>query len=161
MTSAAILGLAFGIGVVAGLRSLTALAAASWAARLAWINLQGTHLAFMGSLPAVWILSILAVAELVNDKLPRTPSRTAPGPLGARILMGGLAAATLTAGAAGVGGAILPSALMGAAGAVAGTFGGYQARTRLVRALGVPDIVVALLEDLVAVGGGLFLASRF
>ncbi len=158
MTSAAILGLAFGIGVVAGLRSLTAPAAASWGARLACINLQGTHLAFMGSLPAVWILSILAVGELVNDKLPRTPSRTAPGPLTARILMGGLAAATLTAG---VGGAILPSALMGAAGAVAGTFGGYQARTRLVRALGVPDLVVALLEDLVAVGGGLFLASRF
>jgi uncharacterized membrane protein len=159
MTSATILGLAFAIGVIAGLRSLTAPAAASWAARLSWINLQGTHFAFMGSLPAVWILSLLAVAELVNDKLPRTPSRTAPGPLAGRILLGALAAATLTAGAAG--GSVALGAVAGAAGALAGTFGGYQARTRLVRALGVPDLVVALLEDLVAVGGGLFIASRF
>jgi uncharacterized membrane protein len=158
MTSATILCLACGIGVIAGLRSLTAPAVASWAARLAWINLQGTHLAFMGSLPAVWILSLLAVGELVNDKLPATPSRTAPLPLAGRIVLGALAAATLTAGA---GGSAVAGAAAGIVGALAGTFGGYQARTRLVRALGVPDIVVALLEDLVAVGGGLFLASRF
>jgi uncharacterized membrane protein len=161
MTSATILCVAFGIGVIAGLRSMTAPAVTSWAARLGWINLQGSHLAFMGSLPALWVLSLLAVAELVNDKLPKTPSRTAPGPLIARLVLGGLAAATLTAGAASGGVSIVAGALLGAVGAVAGAFGGYQVRSRLVRALGVPDFVIALLEDVVAVGGGFLLASRF
>jgi uncharacterized membrane protein len=158
MTSVTMLALAFGIGVIAGLRSLTAPAAASWAARLGWVHLQGTHLAFMGGLPAVWILSILALGELVSDKLPTTPSRTSPMPLTGRLVMGALAAATLTAGA---GGSVVAGAVAGIAGALAGTFGGYQARTRLVRSLGVPDLVIALLEDLVAVGGAFLLASRF
>ncbi len=157
--------LAAGIGVIAGLRSVTAPAAASWAARLGWIHLAGTGLAFMGSLPAVAILSLLAVGELVVDKLPTTPARTSPFPLSGRILLGALAAATLTAGAAGAAGAggagsVGAGALCGAAGALLGTFGGYQARTRLVRALGVPDLAVALAEDLVAVGGAFLIASR-
>ena len=70
LTLPVLLCLAFGIGIVAGLRSMTAPAAASWAARLGWIHLGGSHLAFMGSLVAVWTLSILALGELVNDKLP-------------------------------------------------------------------------------------------
>jgi uncharacterized membrane protein len=42
-----------------------------------------------------------------------------------------------------------------------GCFGGYQARTGFVKALGVPDIYVALVEDLVAIGGSLWTVSRF
>jgi len=42
-----------------------------------------------------------------------------------------------------------------------GTFGGYQARTGLVQALKVPDLAIATLEDIVAIGGGLFIVSRF
>src|ERR1700753_3526053 len=105
LTLPVLLCLAFGIGIVAGLRSMPAPAAASGAARLGWIHLGGSHLAFMGSLVAVWTLSILALGELVNDKLPNTPSRTAPGPLAGRLVMGALAAATLTAGSAGAAGA--------------------------------------------------------
>lgn len=152
--------LACGIGVIAGLRSVTAPAAASWAARLGWIHLAGSGLAFMGSLPAVAVLSLLAVGELVVDKLPTTPARTSPLPLAGRILLGALAAATLTAGA-GDGGSVVAGALCGVVGAFLGTFGGYQARTRLVRALGVPDLVIALAEDLVAVVGAFLIASRF
>jgi uncharacterized membrane protein len=55
----------------------------------------------------------------------------------------------------------LLGALVGAAGGVAGCFGGYQARTRLVKALGKPDIYVALIEDAVAVAGSLWVVSRF
>jgi uncharacterized membrane protein len=51
--------------------------------------------------------------------------------------------------------------MAGAVGGIIGTVGGYAARTGLVRALKVPDFVIALLEDVVAVGGGLFLVSRF
>jgi len=51
--------------------------------------------------------------------------------------------------------------LAGAIGAIAGAFGGYQARVGLVRALQVPDIAIAIPEDLIAIGLGLLLVSRF
>ena len=52
-------------------------------------------------------------------------------------------------------------AVLGALGGIIGAFGGYQARTGLVRALKVPDFAIATLEDLLAIGAGLFLVSRF
>jgi uncharacterized membrane protein len=113
-------------------------------------------LAHIGDTVAVAILTILAVAELIADKLPKTPSRTAATGLCARIVTGGLSGACVAA--AGGQGAIL-GALLGAAGGVAGAFGGYQARTRLAKALGVRDFVVALAEDLVAIGGCLAIVS--
>src|SRR5207245_11696009 len=85
------------IGFAAGLRSLTPPALVAWAAHLGWLNLNNSPLAFMGSTIAVVIFSILAVFELIGDMLPRTPKRTAPAPLVARILMGGLCGACLCA----------------------------------------------------------------
>jgi uncharacterized membrane protein len=104
------------------------------------------------------ILTALAVVELVADKLPKTPSRTAPLGLIARIVMGGLSGACVAAGG---GQGALPGAAVGAVGGIVGCFGGYQARTRLVKALGVPDIYVALIEDLVAIAGCFWVVSRF
>lgn len=140
---------AIGIGIVAGLRSLTAPAAVSWAAHLGWLDLHGTPLAFMGSTAAVAIFSLAAVAELVADKLPKTPSRTKPGSLIGRIIMGGLAGACVSVSATG---SWVAGALLGGVGAVIGTFGGYELRRRLVRGLQVKDIVIAIPEDLVAIG---------
>ncbi|HET8916552.1 MAG TPA: DUF4126 family protein [Candidatus Binatia bacterium] len=148
---------AFFIGFFAGLRSLTAPAATAWAVHLGWLKLQGP-LALMGSIPAVTIFTLLAAVELVADKLPKTPKRTAPPGLIARIVMGGLTGACVATG--GGQGALL-GAVLGAAGGVVGCFRGYEARTRLVSALGMPDIYVALLEDLVAIAGSLWVVSRF
>jgi uncharacterized membrane protein len=64
-----VLILAFLIGVVAGLRALTPLAVISWAARLGWVPLQGTWLAFVGFVVTPYILTVLAIAELIGDKL--------------------------------------------------------------------------------------------
>ena len=150
--------LAFLIGVVSGLRSLTAPAVVAWAAHLNWINLHNTPLSFMGSTVAVVIFTALAIAELVADKLPSTPSRTAPLGLTARIVLGGLSGACLAAAGAQ---SMALGAVVGVAGGLAGTFAGYRARTGLVKALKVPDLVIALLEDVVAIGGGLFIVSRF
>ena len=144
---------AVGIGIVAGLRSMTAPALVSWAANLGWLNLHDTPLAFMGSRIAVAIFSLGAIAEYVTDKLPKTPSRTSPGPLIARVVTGGLSGACLCAGA---GKSLTLGAALGAIGAVVGAFGGYQVRTRLVRALHVKDIFVAIPEDLIAIGLGYF-----
>lgn len=149
--------LAFLIGLCAGLRSLTPPAATAWAVYLGWLKLQ-RPLALIGTLPAVVVLTLLALAELVADKLPQTPSRTAPIGLIARVVTGGLTGACVAAGGAG---SALLGAVLGSMGGIAGAFAGYQARTRLVKASGLPDIFIALLEDLIAVGGSLWVVSRF
>jgi uncharacterized membrane protein len=158
MDASSVLLLAFLIGVVAGLRALTAPAAVSWAARLQWLDLDRTPLSLMGSTVAVSVFTLVALGELVADKLPSTPARTAlPGLIG-RIVFGGLCGACLAAAGTA---SMVAGTVLGAAGGVAGAFGGYEARTRLVRALKVPDAVVACVEDAVAIGAGLYIVSRF
>ena len=153
-----VLLLAFLIGVIAGLRSLTAPAAVSWAAHRSWINLHNTPLSFMGMTAAVVVFSLGALAEIIADKLPSTPSRLKPPGLIGRIVFGGLSGACLSlAGSQ----SIAIGAVLGAVGGVAGAFAGYEVRTRLVKALKVPDLVIALLEDAVAIAGGLFIVTRF
>jgi len=149
--------LAVGIGIVAGLRSLTAPAVVAWGAYLSWLNLHGSALAFMGSTTAVAIFSLLAIGELVADKLPTTPKRTALAPLVARIITGGLCGACLCAAG---GKSLLLGALLGGTGGVIGAFFGYQTRKRLVRDLHIKDFVVAVCEDLLAVGLAFFVVSR-
>lgn len=158
MNPSQVLLIAFGIGVIAGLRSLTAPATVAWAARRGWVNLHGTALAFMGSTAAVVIFTILAVIELVADQLPGTPARTKPVGLIARIVTGGLSGAALALAGQGSG---LIGACLGAVGGIAGAFAGYWVRTGAVRALKVPDFVVAVVEDLVAIGGAVLLVTRF
>jgi len=147
----------FLIGVVTGLRSLTGPAVTSWAAHLGWLSLVGTPMRFMSSIVTVTIFTLLAVLELVGDQLPSTPARTAPVGLSARVLMGGLCGATIAVAG---GEAMAMGIVVGVIGAIVGTYGGYQARTRSVKALGVPDVVIAVIEDIVAIGGGLLLLSR-
>ena len=158
MTSTQVLALAFLIGVFGGLRALTPPAITAWTARLGWLKLQ-SPLAWLGSLPAGILFTLLALAELVSDKLPKTPSRTAPPGLIARIVLGGLCGGAVCL--AGSHRGLLMGALVGAFGGLVGCFGGYQVRTRLVKALGSPDYVVAVVEDLIAIGGSLWVISRF
>ena len=135
---------------------MTAPAAAAWAARLGWLRLDATPLAWLGHPVTTYVLTFLMIAELVGDKLPKTPSRTSPGPFIARIATGALSGAAVTAG---LGRPLALGAIVGALGAVAGTLGGYRARTGLVRALALPDYAVALAEDAVAVGGALLIMA--
>ncbi len=147
---------AFLIGVVAGLRSMTAPAVVSWAARLGWLRLGGTPLAFLGATVTPYILSVLAIGELINDKLPKTPSRKTPVPFAARVVMGALCGAALGA----PGQALTGGIVAGGLGAVAGTLGGYEARTGLVKATGGKDLPIALIEDAIAIGGALWIVSQ-
>ncbi len=146
--------LAFLIGMVAGLRAMTAPAAVSWAARLGWLHLENTWLAFLGFAAAPYILSVLAIGELIADKLPRTPSRKAPPGFVGRIVTGGLCGAALAAPSQG-------GLLAGVLGAVAGTLSGYEFRVRLVRAIGGKDLPIALLEDAIAIAGAVLIVYRF
>jgi uncharacterized membrane protein len=140
--------LALAIGFVAGLRSMTAPAAVSWAACYGWLPLEGTPLQFMGSPVAVGIFTLAALAEYVADKLPRTPNRTSAGPLIGRIVLGGLSGAAVGLAA---GSSLVAGAALGASGAVVGAYAGFHARRRLVSLSGGKDVVVAVVEDAVAI----------
>jgi uncharacterized membrane protein len=154
VTHVLVLLLALLIGVVAGLRSLTAPAVVAWAAMLHWINLSGTWASWLEHPVIVAAISVLAVAELVGDKLPKAPSRTSPPAFGARIVLGAFGGAVI-----GTAWGYTWTALgAGAIGAVLGALGGYQARARLVASHG-HDLSIALLEDAVAVLGGFAVAA--
>jgi uncharacterized membrane protein len=148
---------AFLIGAMAGLRSMTAPAAVSWAARMGWLHLANTPLAFLGYAVTPYIFTILAIGELIADKLPKTPSRKTPGPFIGRIVTGGLSGAALGAASQSLTGGLVAGAL----GGMAGTLGGYEFRSRLVKATGGKDLPIALLEDLIAVGGAILILSYF
>lgn len=151
-----ILVLAFLIGVVAGLRSMTAPAVVSWAARLGWLHLEGTPLAFLGYAATPYVVSAFAIGELIADLLPKTPSRKSPPGFIARIVSGAFCGAAVGAPY----GALARGLGAGVLGAVAGTFGGYEVRVRLARAVGM-DLPIALLEDAIAIAGALFIVTRF
>jgi uncharacterized membrane protein len=151
-----IFAFAFGLGFVAGLRSLTPPAVVAWAGYLGWLNLNNSPLAFMESIKTV-IFSLLALVELFLDLQPSTPKRTAAFPLGARIVTGALCGACVCATGSQ---SLVVGAILGAVGGVIGAFAGYEIRRRLVAALNVRDIFIALLEDLVTIGLACFFVSR-
>jgi uncharacterized membrane protein len=145
--------LALLVGIVAGLRAMTAPAMVSWAAHLSGLGLAGTWLAFFNSIWTRVILTLLALTELVTDQLPATPSRTVPAQFGARILTGGLSGAAIGTS----GGVMLGGLLAGIGGAIIGTFGGRSFRARLAASFG-SDRPAALIEDAVAIGTALLIA---
>jgi uncharacterized membrane protein len=156
-----ILVFAFLIGVIAGLRAMTAPAVVAWGAGLGWLPLQGTHLNFLCAPATRWILSVLAVGEIINDKLPKTPSRTVPPQFIARIVMGGFSGAALgLARGSGSSGSWIGGLLCGAVGAVAGTLAGAKCRGALVKAIGGKDLPIALLEDVIAIVGAVLIVSH-
>jgi len=154
MTQVLVIVLALLIGVIAGLRALTAPAVVAWGAFLGWIDVDGKWSEWVAHPITVTVLTIFLVVELVSDQLPKTPSRKTTPQFTTRLIMGAFA------------GAVIGSAFFhtfsalgaGIVGAVLGTLGGAEARTRLVAANGGRDRPIALVEDVVAVGGGFLVA---
>lgn len=146
--------LAFLIGIIAGLRAMTAPAAVSWGVALGWLPLAGTWASFMGHWAAIAIFTVAAVVELIADQLPGTPSRKVPAQFSARVIMGGLTGAAIGATA----GLTTGGLVAGVIGAVIGTLGGAEARARLAKAFG-KDMPAAIIEDAVAVIGALLIVS--
>lgn len=150
MTQAFVILLALLIGIVAGLRAMTAPAVVAWGAYLGWLDVSDRWSHWVGSWITVAVLTVFLVVELVTDQLPKTPSRKSTLPFATRILTGAFAGAVI--GSAwhhtfiAIGGGII--------GAVLGTLGGYEARSRLVAANGGRDLPIALTEDAIAVLGG-------
>jgi uncharacterized membrane protein len=137
------------LGVTAGLRTMTAPASLA----LAQQQHGAKPVRFLGGPRAARVLTALAVGELVFDKLPFAPNRIAPAGLSGRLLSGAVCGAAVAAEDEAAG------ALLGVAGALASSFAGYYLRGRVGRASGVPDALIGLAEDTVAIGVGLIATS--
>lgn len=141
--------MAFLVGFATGLRTFTPLALICWVAVWGWLPLGSSRLHFLGSVTGATIVSILAVIELIGDKLPRTPSRTSTGPLCARILIASFAAAAL---AAGMGQSWIAGIMCGALASVIGAFAGFRYRASITKKVALPDWIFAVAEDAATVG---------
>lgn len=151
------LALAAGIGAISGLRTFTPPAMVG-------------HLKTVPRLPRKWrflrtsraakLAAALAVSELAGDKLPSMPSRLQVGALLARGSSGAACGAALSTRRGARGRTIAAGALLGGVAAIAAAFAGHHLRRRLSRALNVPDPAIAVLEDVVAIGGAWAIASR-
>ncbi|MCW4116859.1 DUF4126 domain-containing protein [Aurantimonas sp. MSK8Z-1] len=149
-----LLVLAFLMGIIAGLRSMTAPAAISWGAALGHIAVGDSWASFLGATITPWIFTVLALGEFVTDQLPQTPSRKVPVQFGGRIVSGAFCGAVLgTAGGSLVGGLVA-----GALGAIIGTLGGAAARGWLAARFH-NDRPAALIEDAVAIVGAALIVS--
>jgi uncharacterized membrane protein len=136
------------LGAATGLRSMTPMAVLCWYAWLGWLPVQGTWAEWTSLLWVAIVFTVLAVAEIVADKLPKVPNRTAPGPLLWRLVLGGLAGAIAATSLEGPG---IEGVLLAVIGAILGTFGGFMVRRDLVQNIGCPDWPVAVGEDVLTI----------
>lgn len=146
------------LGLLTGLRTFTPIAVLAWVIHLHILSVSGTWANFLALKAVLILITILAVIELIGDKLPNTPSRLQPPGLIGRSFMGFLAGSVWLL-AAGVQ-AWLIGALLGLVGAICGAYLGYKARTGLVRALHSADFPIALLEDAVTLGGSILVVAQ-
>jgi uncharacterized membrane protein len=136
------------LGLVTGMRTFTPMAVLCWFAYFGNLPVQGTWAAWTAKLVTAIVFTVLALAELVGDKLPKTPARTAPLPLIARLIFGGIIGAIAAAGLDGSG---VEGVILGVVGVAVGAFGGFLIRREIVQKLRCKDWPVALLEDVSAI----------
>lgn len=137
------------LGALTGLRTLTPMAVLCWFAYVGDLPVDGTWASWTGKLGTAIVFTVLAVGELIGDKLPKMPNRTSPVPLIARLFFGGLVGAIVAAGLDGSG---IEGVILGVLGALIGTYGGFLIRRDIVQRLGRKDWHVALVEDVICVG---------
>ena len=153
-----LLGRTTGLAAIAGLRTMAAPALLSRAVRRGNVEgLQGTPFAALGKPKVSTTLQLLMVGEMIADKMPFIPSRTSTPALSGRALSGALVGAALfVAGER----RLVSGATLGALSAVAAAYAGEKFRVRGTEKLGVPDPILALLEDGIVLLGGSYLLRR-
>ena len=138
---------AFLLGTSSGLRAFLGLTVVSWAAYLGYLPLNHTWLAFLGFAFAPYILALMAIGELVIDKLPNTPSRLTPRQFITRVVTGTLCGIALGLSTS----QLIVGGLAGMVGSVVGTLGGAKGRACGAKLFG-RDLPAALIEDVVGIG---------
>lgn len=141
-----------GFATLAGMRSMSAPALLSrYFSRQPANGLNGSRLRFLQKPLTASVLQVVSVGEMVADKLPMTPDRTAPPVLLGRILSGALVGAAWYKSRHG---SALGGGLLGGLVAVASTFVSYALRTGISEKAGVPVALVGVGEDVLVLAGG-------
>lgn len=141
------------LGGMTGLRTMTPIAVLCWFAYLGHLPVDGTWAFWAAKLPSAIIFTLFAIGELIGDKLPKTPNRTSPGPLAARLVFGGLVGALV---ATGLKGSAFEGIILGVINAALGAFLGMYLRKWIVDSTEWPDWRVAVAEDILAVVASIF-----
>lgn len=130
----------FLIGLTAGARALTPLAAVSEAARRDALPARGGAVRWLGHPATAAGTKLLAAGELWGDKLRSAPDRIVPAGIAARLVTGAIAGAALAPRRQWVLGAVL-----GASAAVGAAYLTFGARMRAMRRFG--QTPTGLVED--------------
>lgn len=141
-----------GFATLAGMRSMSAPAFLShYLSQQPHSGLAGSRLRFLQKPFTAGVLKVLAAGEMVGDKLPNAPDRTAPPVLLGRLLSGALVGAAWYRSRHG---SALSGGLLGGVAAVAATFVSYALRTGISKQSGVPVALVGVGEDAAVLAGG-------
>ena len=141
-----------GFATLAGMRSMSAPAFLSHClARQSPAGLIGSPLRLLRKPVVGTALKVLAAGEMVADKLPNTPDRTAPPVLLGRLLSGALVGAAWYRSRDG---SAVGGGLLGGLVAVAATFVSYGLRMGISQQAGLPVALVGAGEDALVLGGG-------
>ncbi|NJK81825.1 MAG: hypothetical protein HC914_18975 [Chloroflexaceae bacterium] len=132
---------AAGLGAIAGIRSMWAPAIAS-----TYLNKDAPAENELSiSSPIVALLHLLALGEMVSDKLPFIPERTSALPLIGRGLSGALVGGLVFASQRE---SLIIGALVGSGAAVASTYLSYAVRQLLTEQMHIPLAVAGMVEDM-------------
>lgn len=134
------------LGVATGMRSMTAIAALSWAVWLGLVPEQGWA-TWIGHLVVVILLTLCAVGEDVADTMPKTPRRTDLLPALVRVVVGALVGAMV---AVATDEPVAGGIIFGAGGAIIGAWGGFFVRMTIARIFR-RDLPAAILESASAI----------
>ncbi len=140
------------IGMFAGMRSMSAPALVSnYLSDKQSPEIEDSVFRLLASQKAAYVLTMLAVGEMVADKLPIIPDRISPVPLVGRAVSGAICGASLS---------IVKDkdsnigALAGGVAAIVSAYGFYHLRRKLGEDTGIPDVLIGLAEDVIVVKGG-------
>ena len=144
---------AVGMGAVAGMRAMSAPALLSdELSKMPSNTLAASPLHFLQSDAVATGLKVLAATELLGDKVPQAPDRITPPSLLVRALSGAVVGATIfTANKD----KITKGAIIGAAAAIAGAFGGFYLRKAIKNITHLPDSFSGTIEDAIMLSAGL------
>ena len=150
--TSSLLSRTIGLAAIAGARTMAAPALLSHCLKKQPSRrLKRTRLAIMQSPRTAKVLTMLAVGEVIGDKLPGVPARIKTSALVGRGLSGALVGATLFAQQRGN---PWQGAVVGVLSALAGAYATYHLRKQLAENTLIPDPVWGGLEDILVVKAG-------
>lgn len=139
-----------GIGLIAGMRAMMAPAATgTYLSKISSGSNEPVAIKFLRSPIGVKVLQALAAGELVGDKLPAAPNRTALAGVIGRVVNGALSAAAISKVNKKN---VLTGALVGGGAALLSTYACFYLRRYISSRPHIKDYAVGGVEDALALG---------